>query len=408
MSGFNVNTIAIEMPIAMLTRDGALHAATDPVAAIGTYATTSRPRIKTQPTTPGGMPGAVDQLVQMQRMGNPLINELLIGTGDKDKFSMSEPKNDAQFARTCSIRCWPRHQRRLRRRGGDPDAAAPRPAAAGDLRAADRRGRHPARSGADLLRLNTGVPPTPPASRKRLGLLAGDPAGYPNGRRVSDDVTDIAARVVVGVLAGRRSTLPEQPHRRRRQYQRQAVPGDFPLRRVRADGRNSRHVDPRSRAAPTPSSHSPPANCPPYSVTLRSAAGWLLALLAGAGWVGAAPFVPADRRPRSSSGRPSRRPIRRCGRCAGKRAALARAPGNLALALQVARRYSELGRVTGDPRYSGYAQAALLPWWDQAEPPRDVLLLRATPCASACMSSTRPCPTSKHCSRSIRAMARRG
>jgi hypothetical protein len=55
---------------------------------------------------------------------------------------------------------------------------------------------------ADLLRLNTGVPATPQESRSRLGLLGGDPAGFPNGRRVFDDVTDIASRAVAGVLAG--------------------------------------------------------------------------------------------------------------------------------------------------------------------------------------------------------------
>jgi hypothetical protein len=56
---------------------------------------------------------------------------------------------------------------------------------------------------ADLLRLNTGVPPTPPASASRLGLLGSDAAGYPNGRRLADDVTDITLRVAVGgVLAG--------------------------------------------------------------------------------------------------------------------------------------------------------------------------------------------------------------
>jgi tetratricopeptide (TPR) repeat protein len=105
--------------------------------------------------------------------------------------------------------------------------------------------------------------------------------------------------------------------------------------------------------------------------------GWLLVLLAGAGWAGAAPFVPSsddevlERLPFAPAD-PAMRSLR------GQRAVLAREPGNLALALQVARRYSELGRVTGDPRYSGYAQAALAPWWDQAEPPRDVLLLRAT------------------------------
>jgi thioredoxin-like negative regulator of GroEL len=59
-------------------------------------------------------------------------------------------------------------------------------------------------------------------------------------------------------------------------------------------------------------------------------------------------------------------------------AQLVQQPGNQTLAVAVARRYIELGRVTGDPRYAGYAQAALSPWWSLVEPPRDVLLLRAT------------------------------
>jgi hypothetical protein len=53
---------------------------------------------------------------------------------------------------------------------------------------------------ADLLRLNTGIAPTPLEARNRMGFLAGDTAGFPNGRRVSDDVTDISAQAVVGVL----------------------------------------------------------------------------------------------------------------------------------------------------------------------------------------------------------------
>lgn len=60
------------------------------------------------------------------------------------------------------------------------------------------------------------------------------------------------------------------------------------------------------------------------------------------------------------------------------RAALAQRPDDLTLAVQVARRYVELGRTSGDPRYAGYAQAALGPWWSSERPPTDVLLLRAT------------------------------
>jgi hypothetical protein len=91
VAGFNVNAIAIEVPIELLTYDGKRHAASDPLATIGTWGTTSRPRTKVyrQP----GEPAAVsDRVVQIQRMGNPLFNELIIGTGDKDKFSMSQPQ----------------------------------------------------------------------------------------------------------------------------------------------------------------------------------------------------------------------------------------------------------------------------------------------------------------------------
>lgn len=75
------------------------------------------------------------------------------------------------------------------------------------------------------------------------------------------------------------------------------------------------------------------------------------------------PYAPAD---------PVQRELR------AMRSALAREPGNLPLAVHLARRYAELGRINGDPRYSGYAQAALAPWWTLPDPPHDVRLLRAT------------------------------
>jgi hypothetical protein len=98
---------------------------------------------------------------------------------------------------------------------------------------------------ADLLRLNTGIPATPRPSRKRLGVLAGDAAGYPNGRRVSDDVTDISARVIVGVLAGApfngfpNNRIGDGVNTNDRPYQEA-----FPYVAFANDGRNSRHVDP--------------------------------------------------------------------------------------------------------------------------------------------------------------------
>jgi uncharacterized protein DUF4331 len=206
VAGFNVNAIVLEVPITMLTSDGQWHAPNNPKAVIGTYGTTSRPRIKILPTKPGKEPLLSRHFVQIQRMSNALINELLIGTGDKDKFSMSEPHDDAQFANYVLD---PLLARVINAASGGavPIPTPPRLDLAPLVLYAPPicpACTTPALQGpiADLLRLNTGLPPTPQANRKRLGVLAGDFAGYPNGRRVSDDVLDISARAVVGALAG--------------------------------------------------------------------------------------------------------------------------------------------------------------------------------------------------------------
>ena len=180
VSGFNVNTIAIEIPIALLTSDNSAHPATDPRATIGSWATTSRHQLTIRRSPlPVATQGA---FYQVQRLANPLVNELLIGTGSKDRWSMEEPVNDAQFA---SYDLDPLLARVFNAIYGINIPAPPRTdllplvtyappiAAAGT----------PAGPIADLLRLNTGVAPTPYDKRSRLGLIAGDPAGFPNGRR---------------------------------------------------------------------------------------------------------------------------------------------------------------------------------------------------------------------------------
>jgi hypothetical protein len=194
LAGFNVNTIVLEVPITMLTSDGLMHAATDKQAVIGTYATTSR-----QKTTVLGEAGR-GGWGQVQRMGNPLINEAVIGTGSKDRFSMDNPINDSQFANFVLNPVLPQILSTL----GVPVPPAPRtdllplvlymaPICPG-CAAAD------AGPVADLLRLNTGIAPTNPSSQKRLGFIAGDSAGFPNGRRPADDVFDIAVRALAGIL----------------------------------------------------------------------------------------------------------------------------------------------------------------------------------------------------------------
>ncbi|MBX9607639.1 MAG: DUF4331 domain-containing protein [Gammaproteobacteria bacterium] len=201
VSGYAVNSIAIEVPVALVTRTGQVEAATSTAATIGVWATTSRPRVTVRrsplPAEDSG------DFRQVQRMGNPLINELLVGTGFKDRFSMDVPRRDGQFA---NFFLDPQLARVLNALTGGVLAIPPAPRT--DLLPVVTYAPPIAPAGtpagpiADLLRLNTGVPPTPPASASRLGLLGGDSAGFPNGRRVFDDVTDIALRIVAGgVLA---------------------------------------------------------------------------------------------------------------------------------------------------------------------------------------------------------------
>lgn len=194
LAGFDVNTIALEVPIAMLTSDGKMHPAGDKEAVIGTYGTTSRKRTSVLGDS------TTESWAQIQRLGNPLINEAIIGTGSKDRFSMDDPINDAQFADFVLDPLAAKILASI----GVPTAPAPRkdllllvqyaaPICPG-CTAAD------AGPVADLLRLNTGIAPTAITQQKRLGFLGGDVAGFPNGRRLGDDVLDIALRAVAGIL----------------------------------------------------------------------------------------------------------------------------------------------------------------------------------------------------------------
>ncbi|QSA97934.1 DUF4331 domain-containing protein [Methylococcus sp. EFPC2] len=251
VAGYNVNAIAIEVPIALLTRDGNRHAAGDPAATLGFWGTTSRPKVKTYSGNPGAPALVSSTWTQIQRMGQPLFNELIIGTGSKDKFSMSQPKNDAQFASFALDPLLARVINAVYAVLAPPGVSIPTPprtdllplvtyappiAAPGT----------PAGPVADLLRLNTGVPPTSPTSPtySRLGLLGSDPAGYPNGRRLGDDVTDIAAQAVVGVFNPAFNVFPnnaigdgvndnDKPYR-----------ATFPYLAPAHSGRDSRHIDP--------------------------------------------------------------------------------------------------------------------------------------------------------------------
>jgi len=194
VAGYNVNSIVLEVPITMLTVDGKLHGSAEKEAVIGTYGATERRRITVRPSN-----AAVFQ--QVNREGNPLINELIIGTGSKDKFSIDDPANDGQFANFFLNPLLAQIFGSL----GVPVPPPPRldllPLVQYTAPICPGCGPKDAGPIADLLRLNTGIPPTPVGSQKRLGVLAGDFGGFPNGRRLNDDVVDIAARAVAGILA---------------------------------------------------------------------------------------------------------------------------------------------------------------------------------------------------------------
>jgi hypothetical protein len=198
VGGYNVNSIVLEVPITMLTVDGKVHPAKDKRAVIGTYGSTSRHEITVRRSPNPDQ--NIGKFQQVNREGNPLINEVIIGTGFKDRFSMDDPKNDSQFANFVLDPVLAAVFNSL----GVPVPPNPRT----DLlilvqyEAPICPGCGPKDLGpvADLLRLNTGIPPTPVGSQLRLGFIAGDVAGYPNGRRPVDDVFDISARAVEGIL----------------------------------------------------------------------------------------------------------------------------------------------------------------------------------------------------------------
>ncbi len=263
LSGFNVNSMAIEVPITMLTSTGAKVGPADPAATIGVFGTTSRPRVAIRRSPRAGESERRDfirgsrAVTQVQRLANPLFNELIIGTGSKDKWSLSQPRDDAQFA---DFALDPLLARVLNAvyREALPIPAPPRQdllilvkyqnfvnlvGSLGGFTPPTVQGADPV---ADLLRLNTGIPATPLAQQSRLGPLGGDFAGWPNGRRVTDDVTDVATRAVAGVLAG--DAFNDPPHSRLGDgvNANDVLPyrETFPYVKPAHSGRNRRHVDP--------------------------------------------------------------------------------------------------------------------------------------------------------------------
>jgi hypothetical protein len=193
LAGFNVHSIAIQVP------KSSIKSASSPI--IGVWSTASRQATVTRVAgseTPSG------SFVQVSRLGMPLVNEVVIPVGKKDTWNGSKPVDDAQFL---SYVTTPEVPKLLEAIYGLQAPATPR----NDLVQVFLTGvpglNQP--SGvkpSEMLRLN--VDNSPSAAPSRMGVLAGDVQGFPNGRRLTDDVIDITLQAAAGILTGARvSTL---------------------------------------------------------------------------------------------------------------------------------------------------------------------------------------------------------
>jgi hypothetical protein len=225
LSGFNVQEIALEVPMSMIS-DGA--------SVIGGYAETARQKI----TVEGGGTG---KFQQVQRLANPLVNEVVIGTIDKDHWNAVDPEEEAQFL---DYYLHPRYATALEAVGLPTTACTPfggptcsrtnRTDLVNVLLKYDPSDTHLS----ELLRLNLNVAPTPLSAQQRLTILQGDSAGWPNGRRPLDDVTDVATQVVggptyIGLGAGDNVNANDKP-----------LPDAFPFLASPWDGRGRVHLNP--------------------------------------------------------------------------------------------------------------------------------------------------------------------
>lgn len=190
----NITTLALEVPAACLTRPGS--------TVIGGWTTAALRRnrmLRSDPTfmDPDNQNG---DFVQVSRLGMPLVNEVVIGLKDKNRFNASRPSADGQFADYVTNPTLPEILEIL---FGAAGVRAPNNFPRADLVAAFLTGIpgvNQLGGPAEMQRLNTATPPVAAAAQNSLGALGGDFAGFPNGRRPGDDVVDIELRVAMGVL----------------------------------------------------------------------------------------------------------------------------------------------------------------------------------------------------------------
>jgi len=200
VAGYNTKSFVLQVPESEVTRNRKpVIDAEAANAVVGVWSTTERKRGRVLPSDlKRGKRSGGHRWVQVSRLGNPLINEVIIPIGRKDKFNATSPANDAKNFGEFALNPEPaRLMNALFNLGvKETNRTDIVQALLTGVPGLTQIGKNPA--AADTLKLNLGVPPA--ASPNRFGVLAGDIAGFPNGRRLVDDVVDIDLRVIAGAL----------------------------------------------------------------------------------------------------------------------------------------------------------------------------------------------------------------
>jgi hypothetical protein len=209
LDGFNVQALALQVPKNILAKD--FNANANPI--IGGWASAERKSVRTQ--NADGSQSFSGSYVGVSRLGMPLVNEVVIPIGQKDKWNASQPKDDGQFLPYVTD---PEVPHLIESIYGipAPDSDPGTPGIQRDdlvqvfLTGVPGLNQPPNVVGSEEMRLNMSIPPCEPgscAAYSRLGVIGGDNAGYPNGRRLADDTIDISLQVVEGVLLGQDTGL---------------------------------------------------------------------------------------------------------------------------------------------------------------------------------------------------------
>ena len=195
----NISTIALEVPTACLIKSS-----TQPVIGAFTTASVRQGRL-INPKPASGINNASKEggaWAQVSRLGMPLVNEVVIGLEDKDSFNTSRPGSDGQFLTYVTNPTLPAIIQGLY-----PSAPAPTKFPRNDLVATFLTGifglnQLSTVTPSEMLRLNTSstIPLAPIGAQNALGVIGGDNAGFPNGRRPGDDIVDVSLRAAMGVL----------------------------------------------------------------------------------------------------------------------------------------------------------------------------------------------------------------